>query len=151
MDILVNRAEFVRATKMTDIYSVEKRSEIMSRVRSRNNSLELAVRSKLHRAGFRFSLHRKDLPGTPDVVLRKYRVVVFVHGCFWHQHQGCSHASLPAQNVAFWASKLEGNKRRDSRVSRLLRSDGWHVITVWECEQKNGFARLLRTMTRLAS
>ena len=133
----------------TDIYSVEKRSEIMSRIRSVDTSPELQVRSLLHRAGFRFSLHRKDLPGCPDIVLAKYRTVIFVHGCFWHQHQACKHASSPKQNAEFWTAKLNSNRKRDRRVCRELRLNGWRVVTVWECEYKTKFSRLLRILARL--
>lgn len=135
----------------TDIYSATKRSEIMSHVRSQDTGPELKVRSLLRRAGFHFSVHRRDLPGCPDIVLPKYHAVVFVNGCFWHQHEGCRHASLPKQNVEFWAAKLNENKKRDRRVSRQLRSQGWHVITVWSCDHKSQFARLLRNMARLVS
>jgi len=92
------------------------------------------VRSQLHRRGFRFRLHSKTLPGTPDIVLPKYRAVVFVHGCFWHRHSGCVHATVPKTRAAFWRRKFAANVVRDARAIRLLRSAGWRVFVVWECE-----------------
>lgn len=117
-----------------DRVNPEKRSEIMSHIRGKNTKPELLVRSLLHRAGFRFRLHRKELPGKPDIVLPKYKTVVFVHGCFWHGHQGCSKAALPQTNTAFWQEKLAKNASRDARTHALLRQDGWKVIVVWQCE-----------------
>jgi len=105
----------------------------MSRIRSRDTGPELLVRSALHRAGYRFRLHRKDLPGRPDIVLPKYHTVVFVHGCFWHRHKGCKLAYTPKSRVAFWKKKFQSNVDRDRRKARALRQLGWHVITIWEC------------------
>ncbi|NQT72248.1 MAG: DNA mismatch endonuclease Vsr [Chloroflexi bacterium] len=118
----------------TDIFAVEKRSEIMSRVKSKNTGLELKVRSGLHRIGYRFRIHRNDLPGTPDIVLPKYHTVIFVHGCFWHQHPGCKKATRPKQNPDFWEEKLSRNMERDRQAERDLKFLGWNVLTVWECE-----------------
>lgn len=106
----------------------------MSRIRGRDTLPERRVRSLLHRLGFRFSLRRKDLPGKPDIVLPARHAVVFVHGCFWHQHQGCPYATMPSTRRAFWEQKLKGNVTRDGRVDVELRSQGWRVMTVWECE-----------------
>ncbi len=121
----------------TDVFTPEKRSEVMSLVRSKNTKPELFVRSLLHRMGYRFRLHRKDLPGKPDIVLPKYRAVIFVHGCFWHQHPGCKKATLPKQNAEFWKDKLEGNVRRDEQARHRLEEAGWRVLVVWECEAKS--------------
>lgn len=118
----------------TDVFTPEKRSEIMSRVRSKDTKPELAVRSLLHAMGYRFRVHRTELPGKPDIVLPKYRTVVFVHGCFWHQHPDCRKATLPKRNAEFWREKLEGNAERDRRTYERLRELGWHVLVVWECE-----------------
>ncbi|MEC7641315.1 MAG: DNA mismatch endonuclease Vsr, partial [Nitrospinota bacterium] len=101
---------------MVDTISKEKRSWNMSRIRSRDTSPELIVRSLLHRLGYRFRIHRKDLPGKPDIVLAKYKTVIFVHGCFWHQHKDCKYAYLPKTRVNFWKEKLQGNSERDKRV-----------------------------------
>ena len=126
-----------------DIWSKSKRSEVMSRIHGRNTKPELLVRSVLHRAGFRFSLRRKDLPGRPDIVLPKYRTVIFVNGCFWHQHRGCKEASRPKTRRKFWADKLDGNVCRDQRNYRALRKLGWRVIVVWECEVEKKPERVL--------
>jgi DNA mismatch endonuclease (patch repair protein) len=105
----------------------------MSRIAPSNTGPEIMVRSLLHRAGFRFSLRRRDLPGKPDIVLPKYGAVVFVHGCFWHRH-GCSNSTMPKTSVLFWKAKFSANRKRDRKAVRDLRALGWHVITVWECE-----------------
>ncbi|WNM60160.1 very short patch repair endonuclease [Candidatus Nitrospira allomarina] len=102
-----------------------------------NTGPERKVRSILHRMGYRFRLHRKDLPGKPDIILPKYETVVFVHGCFWHRHKGCKDATLPKTRQNFWGNKLEGNVTRDRAKERALRKLKWRVIIVWECETKN--------------
>ena len=112
----------------------------MSHIRSKDTKPEKRLRSLLHRLGFRFRLHRKDLPGTPDIVLPKYRTVIFVHGCFWHQHPGCKKATLPRSNVEFWKNKLEKNIERDKEVEKKLIETGWNVIVIWECEIKKTYS-----------
>jgi DNA mismatch endonuclease, patch repair protein len=109
----------------------------MRRVRSTDTTPERKVRSLLHRLGFRFRLHRKDLPGKPDIVLPKYSTVVFVHGCFWHRHQGCSQASTPATRQDYWLPKFERTMERDWRNQKELRRLGWNVIVLWECELRD--------------
>ncbi len=109
----------------------------MSRVKGRNTLPERTVRSLLHGMGYRFRLHRKDLPGVPDIILPKHRKVVFVHGCFWHQHPGCKRASKPTTNTDFWDKKLDLNQERDSRILDELHQAGWQTMVVWECEIKN--------------
>lgn len=121
---------------MTDVFSKNKRSQIMSRVKGNGTKPELAVRSALHRLGFRFRVHQKDLPGCPDIVLRKHRKIIFVHGCFWHGHRNCKRASKPSSNIDFWDSKLSKNIERDRRNIRELERQGWHCIVIWECETK---------------
>ena len=106
----------------------------MSRIRSKNTSPEVALRRELHAMGFRFRLHRKDLPGKPDIVLPRYRTAVFVHGCFWHRHDGCKVATTPKSNTGFWQEKFDRNVARDARSEDLLKDQGWKVIVVWECE-----------------
>jgi DNA mismatch endonuclease, patch repair protein len=113
------------------------RSWNMSRIKSRDTSPELKVRSILHRMGYRFRLHRKDLPGKPDIVLPKYRAVIFVHGCFWHRHLDCKYAYTPKSNIEFWEKKFSTNIKRDLRNKRLLQEQGWSVIVVWECQVNN--------------
>lgn len=120
-----------------DTVSPEKRSWVMSRVKGRNTEPERRVRSLLHRLGFRFRIQRKDLPGTPDVVLPKYKTVIFVHGCFWHRHAGCKRATTPANNAEYWQKKFARNVARDALVERTLRESGWRVIIVWECELRD--------------
>lgn len=112
----------------------EQRSRNMSHVRGRNTKPELTVRRLLHSMGYRFRLHRKDLPGHPDIVLPKYHKVIFVHGCFWHGHEGCRKAARPSTNVDFWNRKLDGNLARDRRVREELTALGWGTIVIWQCE-----------------
>jgi len=123
---------------LVDFLSPSERSERMSRIRSSNTSPELALRRALHALGFRFRLHRKDLPGKPDIVLPRYETVVFVHGCFWHRHAGCKVATTPKSNTGFWVEKFDRNVARDSRSRELLEAQGWKVIVVWECELGSG-------------
>ena len=119
---------------MPDVFTKQKRSWMMSRVRNRDTKPEMAVRSIIHRMGYRFRLHRSDLPGTPDIVLPRHRKVVLVHGCFWHHHKGCPRSKLPAERTSFWRDKIAKNQARDARVYRQLRRRGWRRLTVWQCE-----------------
>lgn len=119
---------------MADTLSKERRSWNMSRITGSNTRPEITLRSMLHRAGFRFRLHDRRLPGKPDIVLRKYRTVVFVHGCFWHRHVGCRNATTPSTRTEFWMEKFTATVERDERKASELRSHGWKVITVWECD-----------------
>ena len=105
----------------------------MSRIQGKNTKPEMAVRRYLHGQGFRFRLHRKDLPGKPDLVLPRYRVVIFVHGCFWHRHQGCFYATSPATRKEFWRNKLNGNVQRDHLQQKALLEQGWRILVIWEC------------------
>ena len=120
-----------------DTFSPEKRSEIMRRVRSTDTTPEKKVRSLLHGLGFRFRLHRSDLPGKPDIVLPKYRTVIFIHGCFWHRHPGCPRASTPATRREYWLPKFKRTVQRDQKNQAKLIELGWRVIVVWECEIKD--------------
>jgi len=119
---------------MTDRLSRERRSWNMSRIRGKDTAPEKQVRSALHRAGYRFRLHSRTLPGRPDLVLPKYRTLVLVHGCFWHRHRDCRFAYTPKSRTAFWNAKFDANVQRDRRTARALRRLGWKVVTVWECE-----------------
>lgn len=110
----------------------------MSGIRGKDTRPELSVRSYLHRRGLRFQLHVADLPGRPDLVLRKYDAVLFVHGCFWHQHRGCRDAAKPSSNTIFWRKKLSENRKRDARQIRALRENGWRVGVFWECAARKG-------------
>jgi len=109
----------------------------MSRVSGKNTKPEIAVRSALHKMGYRFRLHRKDLPGKPDITLPKYKKVIFVHGCFWHGHPGCSRSKRPVTNQEFWREKLDKNIERDKVNVNALIQLGWDVLTIWSCEVKN--------------
>ncbi|MBW2568909.1 MAG: DNA mismatch endonuclease Vsr [Deltaproteobacteria bacterium] len=120
-----------------DILTKEKRSWNMSRIRSGNTKPELLVRSLLHRMGYRFRLHRKDLPGKPDIVLPKHKAVVFVHGCFWHRHEGCKYAYMPKSRLEFWGTKFKSNVERDRKVKKQLKEKNWRVLVIWECELSN--------------
>ena len=120
-----------------DVVSPEKRSKIMSKIRGRDTQPELRVRKTAHRLGLRFRLHRRDLPGTPDLLFPAHRKAVFVHGCFWHSHSGCKYAYKPKSNIAFWQEKLQNNVDRDIRVMQELRALGWDVVVIWECQTKD--------------
>jgi DNA mismatch endonuclease (patch repair protein) len=109
----------------------------MARVRSKNSRPEMFVRKLVFSLGYRYRLHARDLPGHPDLVFRKLRKVIFVHGCFWHRHADCVLARLPKSRLDFWMSKLEGNKKRDENSNRALRREGWKVLTIWECQLKS--------------
>lgn len=113
------------------------RSALMARIRSKQTQPELIVRRALHNMGFRFRLHRRDLPGKPDIILPKYKLAIFVHGCFWHQHPDCKLASRPKTRGEYWGPKLASNVARDQRHARALEELGWRVETVWECETRD--------------
>jgi len=119
------------------MFTKEKRSWVMAQVKSGDTGPEIRVRSMLHGLGFRFRLHRKDLPGKPDIVFPGRRKVVFVHGCFWHGHKGCRRSTRPSSNQGFWTMRLDSNIRRDKRDRQRLRRLGWRVFVVWECELKD--------------
>ena len=119
---------------MVDSLTPERRSWNMSRIRGADTRPEKQLRSLLHRAGYRFRIYDRRLPGSPDIVLPRYRTVVFVHGCFWHRHPGCRNATMPGSRTDFWAAKFEGTVARDKAKAAQLEADGWQVITVWECD-----------------
>lgn len=119
---------------LTDIYSPERRSEIMGRVKSRDTKPELVVRSLIHHLGFRYRLHAPDLPGRPDIVMSRLRKVVFVNGCFWHRHVGCPRSKLPHTRRAWWKDKLTRNFKRDIETQKQLQIEGWNVLVVWQCQ-----------------
>lgn len=120
-----------------DTLSREQRSERMSRVKGKDTKPEMKVRRLIHRLGFRYRLHVADLPGKPDLVFAGKKSVIFVHGCFWHRHRGCPLCRMPKSKLDFWKSKLEGNRKRDSRNQQKLRKEGWRVLIVWECQLTN--------------
>lgn len=130
---------------MTDRVPPEARSRMMAAVRGKNTKPELVVRRALHAAGFRFRLHRRDLPGRPDIVLPRHRVAVFVHGCFWHGHD-CPRGRRPTSNVEFWGPKLDRNLERDSEATAALERSGWRHVAIWECSVVAGVEALLRDL-----
>ena len=119
--------------------SKEQRSERMQRIKGKDTSIELLVRQYLFKKGYRFRKNDGRYPGKPDVVLPKYHTVIFVHGCFWHRHNGCKYAQMPKSNIEFWQRKFDRNVGNDNRNKTLLEEQGWNVITVWECEIKHNF------------
>lgn len=123
---------------MADTLTKAERSDRMRRIRGKDTAPELALRRALHAEGLRFRLHRANLPGRPDIVLPRFRTAVFVHGCFWHRHEGCPICTTPKSNTQFWTEKFERNVARDQRNKRQLKSLGWNVVTVWECEVSSG-------------
>ncbi|MFD0870722.1 very short patch repair endonuclease [Paenibacillus residui] len=132
-----------------DKFDKEKRSEIMRKVTGKNTKPEIIVRRLLHRMGYRFRLHRSDLPGKPDIVLPKYKTVIFIHGCFWHGHEGCARSKLPATNRDFWEKKIAKNKVRDKEVFNQLEELGWRVLIIWSCEiQKKKMGILSRRLEK---
>lgn len=122
---------------MVDKLTKERRSWNMQQVRSQDTKPEIAVRKLLHGKGYRFRLHKKNLPGRPDIVLPKYQIAIFVHGCFWHRHKGCSDASTPKSRTEFWNNKFKENVARDKKNQLALHAKGWRVLIIWECETSN--------------
>ena len=123
---------------------------MMSGIRSKDTRPELAVRKAAHAMGYRFRLHRKDLPGSPDLTFSSRNTVIFVHGCYWHRHEGCKYCYTPKSNVEFWAKKFKNNVARDQRVREELEQHGWRVVTLWECEtaDEDGLRQRLREIFR---
>jgi DNA mismatch endonuclease (patch repair protein) len=132
-----------------DTHTPEQRSRNMSCIKCKDTKPEKIVRSLLHSAGYRFRIHRKNLPGLPDIVLPKYNVIIFVHGCYWHRHPGCRYASTPKTNTTFWQAKFDSNVKRDAATQQALTEAGWNVIIVWGCETKNPKSLLNRLRTEL--
>lgn len=132
--------------RMVDIMDSQNRSKVMSRIRGRDTKPELLLRRSLHARGFRFRLCQRDLPGSPDIVLRKWNAVVFVHGCFWHRHSNCRYAATPRSRPEFWHAKFDANVARDIANQLALRGKGWRVAVVWECALKVDAARAATTL-----
>jgi DNA mismatch endonuclease (patch repair protein) len=128
---------------MVDIWSKAKRSEVMSKIRSKNTKPELLLRKALHALGYRYRIHNKLLPGKPDIVFTKYKTAIFVHGCFWHYHSECREGRIPDTKSKFWKEKLSKNVERDLKHQQALISQGWKVIVVWECEVEKQLEEVL--------
>lgn len=126
---------------MVDVVSPAKRSQMMSGIRGANTRPELAVRKMLFSLGYRFRLHRRDLPGSPDIVMPGRKVAILVQGCFWHRHQACRYSKVPATRREFWRAKLEGNACRDRMIVARLRESGWRTLLVWECALRDAATR----------
>lgn len=139
----LQRIRWRRIPGIMDVVDSVTRSRMMSGIRSKNTAPEMLVRKYLHAQGFRYRLHARGLPGSPDLVLSKYRVAILVHGCFWHRHTGCRYATNPASNVDRWETKFRLNMERDTRNEAALRAEGWRVIIVWECELRQDSAERL--------
>lgn len=122
---------------MVDIFSANKRTEIMKKVRTKDTGCELAVRKMIYAMGYRYRLHKKSLPGKPDIVFSGLKKVIFVNGCFWHGHSGCSRGKLPDSNATFWQKKIMGNRIRDGKILKSLRKLGWKSLVVWQCQVSN--------------
>lgn len=135
---------------MVDVVSPESRSRMMSGIRGKDTKPEMIVRKALFATGYRFRLHRRDLPGAPDVVMPGRKIAIFVHGCFWHMHAKCKYAKLPSTRPEFWQAKLASNVERDQKAIDSLMSSGWRVLTVWECSTRNAgaLATLRETLAR---
>ncbi len=131
---------------MVDNVTKERRSYIMSRIRSKNTRPEMIVRKAVHRIGLRFRIHNDNLPGKPDLVLKKHGLVIFVNGCFWHQHKGCKVAHVPKSNREFWEKRFRTNVARDKKNIYQLKKDGWEVVIIWECEIPKDINEVMKMM-----
>lgn len=135
---------------MADIFSKEKRSAVMGRIKGKNTKPEMIVRSMLHKNGYRFRLHKAGLPGKPDIVLSKYRTVIFVHGCYWHRHADCKRGqSMPSSNIDFWQNKFTATVERDKKNQELLEKVGWKVLIIWQCEISDKDALMKKLISEL--
>ena len=132
---------------MTDVHDKATRSYNMSQIRSSNTKPEMLVRKFLHANGFRYSLHNKKLPGKPDIVLNKYKTIIFIHGCFWHGHKNCKYFTIPKTRTQWWTNKINTNKANDAKAVKVLKKDGWKVIAIWECKLKP--AKIDKTLAAL--
>ncbi len=130
---------------MTDIFDQEKRSSIMRSVKSTDTSPEMVVRKWLHARGYGYRIHRKDLPGKPDITMSRLKLAIFVHGCFWHNHTNCRKATIPKTRTEFWTEKFKKNKERDKQKEDALEKAGWRILVLWQCEIEQGkFADILQ-------
>ena len=138
---------------MADVHTPQQRRYNMQQIRAKNTKPELLVRKFLHANGFRYSLHNKKLPGKPDIVLTKYKTIIFIHGCFWHGHKNCKYFVVPKTRTKWWLNKIKLNKANDEKAVKELKKDGWKVIVVWECalkpaKQETALIRILKKLCR---
>lgn len=132
---------------MPDTVTKKRRSEIMSHIKSKNTSIELMVRQRLHSLGYRYRVNYKQLPGKPDIVFTKKKIVVFIHGCFWHGHDiGCRYSHIPQSRQEYWNSKISKTKQRDIEHVKSLTKSGWNIIVIWECEIKSNFDEVINKL-----
>lgn len=134
---------------MADVHDKKTRSYNMSQIKATNTKPEMLVRKFLHANGFRYTLHNKKLPGKPDIVLPKYKTIIFIHGCFWHGHTNCKYYVVPKTRTKWWLDKINRNKANDTKAIKTLKKEGWKIITVWECKQKP--AKIDKTLSALLS
>ncbi len=134
-----------------DIWSKKKRSEVMSKIKSRNTIPEIKVRKVLHSNGYRFRINVKRLPGSPDIVLKKYNAVIFVNGCFWHLHENCRDGTIPKTRSKYWQEKLLKNKERDKNNTKQLQTLGWRVLHIWECDIKKGSENIIKILNNFVN
>ncbi len=132
---------------VADVHTIEQRRYNMQQIKATNTKPEMLVRKFLHANGFRYSLHKKTLPGKPDIVLPKYKTIIFIHGCFWHGHANCKNFTIPKTRTQWWTEKINMNKANDAKAMKALKKEGWKVITVWECNLKP--AKMERTLQQL--
>ena len=131
---------------MPDVFTTEKRSDVMSKIKGKDTRIERIVARWLHQAGFRYRKHNRTVPGSPDISIKKYKIAIFVHGCFWHGHPGCKKYRPPKTRSDYWQAKIERNRLRDEHVFEILKSMGWHVFLIWECEIEADFDDLMKAV-----
>src|SRR3954469_6451150 len=132
---------------MADVHTKEQRRKNMAAIKGKNTKPEILVRKFLHSKGYRFRLHDKKLPGKPDIVLPKYKTVIFIHGCFWHGHKGCKYYVVPKTRTEWWLNKINGNIANDTKAIKALKKEGWKIIMLWECDlKKNKSGRILQKL-----
>lgn len=131
---------------MTDTISIEKRHEVMSHIKAKDTKIEIKVRHWLYHQGIRYRKNCKDVVGKPDIAIKKYKIAIFVHGCFWHGHEDCKFSHLPKSNLEYWKPKLERNIERDKSNVKILQQEGWNIFILWECQIKSSFEETMATL-----